>query len=753
MKKFPEEGVVGKDAIREAEASVELRDHIEMVRDAINDEVKSRTGEDDAWTYVDAIYSDRVISEEDGRYYQYSYTVDAERKVTLGARVEVMREFTPVAASKQINSALIESVEDDAGNNKGNVYQIRVIRSGASINKKFYTDVCLREAVPLFEGVRVFIKSDEEHLKGEGKSVRNLLGGLRDAQFIEGAIVDTGEIRAQFHVFESAGAIAGMLREAVERDMMNLFGFSVDVLGLTRNKGEFKEAVKFVQVKSVDMIIAPGAGGELINLIEAVGSDENHEEKDMLKDKMLAKIREANGGNLPEGLDETNDDAVFEAFREAEVTLSASDSDEPAPLTREDMEQFEMRNTMRESVKDSGLPDQAQTKLLKTLGSEPKLTLVRIAEAITEEREYLASFSESGKPSGLGFPGGDASVDGVQEMLSKFFDPADREVISIKECYQEATGDKMVTGRTSNCRAMRMVEAVDTSTFPNLLGDEMNRRMVDRYNGEERFDVYKKVVSSMPPFTDFRTRKSVRIGGYGDLPAVAENGAYTALTTPGEESAEYAPTKRGGTETVSLESIKNDDVGVITSIPRRLGTSAKRTLAKFVLDFLRTNPAIYDTKALFHVDHNNLLTAALGAVSYAASRLAMMDQVELGVVAERMGITPALMLIPGALEQTAFDMFQRGTNVDKDLVQSSAPQIESVWYWTDPNDWLLVADGNDVDLIEIGFLDDKQDPEIFIQDNPSQGSLFTNDQIKYKIRHIYGGDVADYRGFQKNVVI
>jgi len=39
-----------------------------------------------------------------------------------------------------------------------------------------------------------------------------------------------------------------------------------------------------------------------------------------------------------------------------------------------------------------------------------------------------------------------------------------------------------------------------------------------------------------------------------------------------------------------------------------------------------------------------------------------------------------------------------------------------------------------------------------VQDNPTVGSLFASDKITYKIRHIYGGAVTDFRGLYKAVV-
>ena len=45
-----------------------------------------------------------------------------------------------------------------------------------------------------------------------------------------------------------------------------------------------------------------------------------------------------------------------------------------------------------------------------------------------------------------------------------------------------------------------------------------------------------------------------------------------------------------------------------------------------------------------------------------------------------------------------------------------------------------------------------QEPEIFIQDNPTVGSLFTHDKVTYKIRHVYGGNVVEFRGLWKSVL-
>ena len=63
-----------------------------------------------------------------------------------------------------------------------------------------------------------------------------------------------------------------------------------------------------------------------------------------------------------------------------------------------------------------------------------------------------------------------------------------------------------------------------------------------------------------------------------------------------------------------------------------------------------------------------------------------------------------------------------------------------------------MADPADISCIEIGFLDGKEEPELFVQDMPNVGSMFSNDKLTYKIRHIYGGVNTDFRGADGSIV-
>jgi hypothetical protein len=71
--------------------------------------------------------------------------------------------------------------------------------------------------------------------------------------------------------------------------------------------------------------------------------------------------------------------------------------------------------------------------------------------------------------------------------------------------------------------------------------------------------------------------------------------------------------------------------------------------------------------------------------------------------------------------------------------------------FTDTNDWYLIADGNEVELLEAAYLNNQREPELFVADNPVVGQMFVADKLQYKMRHEYEFEIADFRGFDKTV--
>jgi hypothetical protein len=413
-----------------------------------------------------------------------------------------------------------------------------------------------------------------------------------------------------------------------------------------------------------------------------------------------------------------------------------------------------------------------------------------IAEAIKGEREYL------GKLAGFRGPGSHAAAGQVQPGL----DELDRwnaalyglligEAVevesggkkhrvapyrSIRDCYVDLTGDTEVTGRLSECdrpseahlnlisKGMLAEATIASGTWAGLLGDNL-RKAVQREYAMAPYDQWKTIADITSP-VDFRTNYRPQMGGFSELASVAEAGAYQDFTTaPDDFTPSYAVTKYGNLQPVNLETIVNDDVGAVKRIPQKIGRAAARTVnTQSWYPIINNSACSWDSTALFHANHgSNLGSSALSPTTVAAGRLIMKKQTEPQSSA-RLNLPPKYLAVPADLEQTAVEicftpskpLIEPGT---ADSGNRENPGIVNVWnrwnltpivipHATDTNNWYLFSDPKDIPIIEVGFLNGQQTPELFVQDMPSQGSLFSNDQIKYKARLIFGVCLLDYRG-------
>lgn len=691
-------------------------------------------------------------------------------------------------------------------------WRICCMQAGLSGNRNYYPDTVLREAVALFDGAKVLNKPDAVHLAGGGKSFDALVGRLSNPAFVPGAEPDSGEIHADLTLIEPGGPVAAKMREAWERGLTDLFGFSIDGkagVKATRRAGvAVQEAIRFHKISSVDLIVDPGAGGKIVSCIEAVdeNKEQNMDNETMSAEDIIALINAKRPdlleGKNPEELTAEDlaallkialaDSAEIVEARRAKsgkgrrLVEAEGDGETPpgeeAPLSREEAialikekrpDLLEGKNLDELTADDlaallktalsesaevaelteaqrrvfaSGLPDAAKARLIGDL-AKGQVKPARIVEAIRSETAYLSNFVGDGaRVKNLGSVRVvEAEADKLKDRLNAFFDKSHKghnKAGSFKEIYGLLTGDVKVTGQRKNCVNMR--EAIGTADWSEVCADSINRELLRVYGAEDRYDIWRRLVriSSAP---DFRELHRLQIGGYGDIPVVAEKGPYTFLNEPDDESTKFGVAKRGGLQSITLEMIKNDDVTAIQDVPKKLGWSAKRTLSKAVLSMYSGSALTSDGLTLFHASHKNLGTAPLNADSWEAARLAMKDQREPGSN-DPIGIPPSILLVPPALERTAWDMFRRDVNLDKTFVQENAPEILSPWIWEGNDTFVALASPDESPCVDVAFLDGQQEPELFIQDAPTAGSVFSNDCITYKIKHVWGIGAVGWRG-------
>ena len=431
-----------------------------------------------------------------------------------------------------------------------------------------------------------------------------------------------------------------------------------------------------------------------------------------------------------------------------------------------------LSETLQEAKLDKPIQDVIEARFKGKIFEKAELD-----EAIKSLREAVAKVVEGvPKKDEPHIEMGQDEKDKMQKAMDGFFENKDIDGVprfrTLKEAYSKIVGvrdfdPQDILKEAYNCGLResipsRLRESINTGTWGQILGDSITRKMVKEY-AKSDMNVWREIVSDIVPINDFRTNRRMLMGGYGLLPDVAQGDSYVSLSSPGDDEMTYAISKKGGLEDLTLEAVANDDVGAIRRIPVKLGRAAVITLYRGVLDLLKNNtPTMWDTKKLFHVDHNNLDSVELSQGALSNIRKMMMNQVVYGSQGDidTLGISnlPYRLLVPTSLEEMAFKL----TTSLVAIVQNengTTPNIHSTYglkpivvpYWDgSPKDYVAVANPKNVPTIEVGFFQGKEDPELFVQDMQNVGSVFTADKITYKIRHIWGVQALDFRGFYKS---
>lgn len=672
-------------------------------------------------------------------------------------RLVVLTESAPPAGTSGEWAEGAAVISEAAPEGPGNLFDVLVIQPGVSKNNRRYRREVLEASAPLLNGARSFASDGPDH-DSRKRGVKALVGWWSDPRYERKVELPDGKtaegIVARYHVTDRD--LASMLRESIAGGKPDLITFSIvadgEVARVVESGRSLVDVTKINAYESVDPVINAAAGGMAVRLVASV--------EDPSMDWARLTLAEAVKGlatgeitaddlevNRPDLTSVLTTDLVEEPDEESSAASVVAEA--LAPFQTERIVETVLTGHSRlpapvlSRVREAAAAKQAAAKRV--------LTEAEITAIVESETEYLQTIAPA-VVSGSGPVTSDmrGEKDRVTEAMYDIV--SGKSNASFRAMYVDLTGDRDMSGRLQE--GARLSEAISTSSFAEILGDSITRRMLEIYRLPD-LGTWREIVNVVP-VNDFRTQRRIRMGGYANLPAVSQGDPYSALSTPGDEEATYAPAKKGGTETVTMETIANDDLGAIRSIPTRLGRAAAQTLFEFAWDMVATNPTVYDSVALFHGSHSNLGSAALAASTLIAGRTAMMKQADMSN-SKRLGIKPKYLVVPIDLEQTAYELTQTDREVASanntvNFIRQFGLTPIVVDYWTDANNWFLVADKNLVPTIEMGFFNGREDPELFLQDMPNVGSVFSNDVLTYKIRHIYGGAVVDFRGFYGAVV-
>lgn len=288
-----------------------------------------------------------------------------------------------------------------------------------------------------------------------------------------------------------------------------------------------------------------------------------------------------------------------------------------------------------------------------------------------------------------------------------------------------------------------------TSDFPSLFANVANKRLRGAY--DENPGTYALWARRAPNAPDFKNIQVTSLSGAPELLQTNEHGEFKYGTlSDGKET--YAVVTYGRIVSLTRQAIINDDLRAFDRLVSAFGASARRLENRLVYAQLTANAALSDGKALFHADHGNLGTSgtALALATLGAGRTAMRKQK--GLAGELLNISPSYLIVPVALEQTAYQLTSSNyvpaaTSDVNEFRQggrtSVEPVVEPLLDDSSTSAWYLAANNGQVDTVEYAFLDGAEGPVIETEVG------FEVDGISYKCREDFAAKAIDFRGLYK----
>lgn len=303
-------------------------------------------------------------------------------------------------------------------------------------------------------------------------------------------------------------------------------------------------------------------------------------------------------------------------------------------------------------------------------------------------------------------------------------------------------------------------ESGTTSDWPNLLANVMYKILLNKFKG---VNSPWRQYTMQTDLADFKQHNRVIVSESPDLKEIAEDGEYedTNLT-----DYNYGINLKtfGRKFTVGRQAIINDDLQALRQQPERFGRAAMRTLAKRVVLALEGDGVTYDGLSLFHNNHANKIgtevTNDAAGMTALAAAMTLVTNSKDPDTNEKFGITPKYVVVPPEKEDTIMRLINGtafvpvstsgGTN-DVGMVKRLTPLVEP--FLTSTTKVYVFADPADLPVVEVGFLNGKQTPDLLVKraDTVSLAGGedewgYDFDEIFYKVRFDYAVARAMHQG-------
>lgn len=334
----------------------------------------------------------------------------------------------------------------------------------------------------------------------------------------------------------------------------------------------------------------------------------------------------------------------------------------------------------------------------------------------------------------------------------------------LREAGFQESGDPEAPGRHEEL----LREAVSTSDLGNYLTTKVNTRLLATYNEEPpQWRQYARTFSA----TDFREMSFTRLGELADLLEMPEGGPPVDQPLRDEGGPVTKLKTFARLLTITRQAIVNDNFNQLAQRPAAMGRAAARSLGKNVVGQLTSNPVMFDGNRVFSSAHRNITTGPPDETT--VQQMITMLRVQTDANGNRIGMRPFNMVIPPELEMrtritlnstvvplagyapassraTPLNFGMGGINP----LAGAVPNTIVETYSLDPASFWMSANPNQYPGLGVGFLNDRQEPDVFINDPGQRNVLGTSDpyalhtqDITWMVRHDRVSVWVDYRGW------
>jgi hypothetical protein len=287
--------------------------------------------------------------------------------------------------------------------------------------------------------------------------------------------------------------------------------------------------------------------------------------------------------------------------------------------------------------------------------------------------------------------------------------------------------------------------AHSTGDFPYILADSMGKVLRQEYKlAPHTWERWARRGTA----PDFKEIKKIQLSEASDLAVVPEGDEieYGTLT---EGREVYALKTYAKGLKFTRQMLINDDLSAFDRVPRMMGRAAARNVEQVAIAILTANADLADGEALFSTAHGNLSTGALTVTSLGTAKNKLMTQTALGSD-DPLELTPSVLLVPSAIETVARQLISSTVdpaknNATPNPFANAVEVVPSARLDSDSTtQWYLFADNNEIDTVEVGFLEGAETPVIEEEDE------FDSKVRKVSIMHDVAAKAIDYRGIVRS---